>query len=497
MFTYIIEWRCSMIVKITPVALLCTLALCYAGCAGSGSDKPENSNPNIALNKKALASSFEKANQYSGNIDLAPALAVDGDTNTRWGSDWSRDKDPGAAWIYVDLGERMPFLEVQIKWEPSKAADYNIETSDDALAWTVVKAVTGNVSTDNDTILDKPVTARYVKINCKKRSTQYGYSIFEIGIYRAVVKNSGGGNLPSGPGKISQGPVRYKNGKFLGNTFDISSTPLKFSIYWNQVTPENKGKWGEVEPVRNSYIWDYLDGIYNYAKSNGILFKMHNLIWGQQQPAWITSLSSAGQRLAIIAWISNVGARYADMDFIDVVNEPINTPPSYMDSIGGSGSTGWDWVVFAYMQARKYCKGKLLINEYNVENNTFECAQYTNIVMILKSSNLIDGIGIQCHNFSLGSASTSTLSNCLGMMAATGLPIYVSEMDLNGATDAFQLSLYKKYFPILWDYGDIKGVTLWGYIEGRKWFQNDWLLSSVGSERPALAWITNYAMTGQ
>ncbi len=481
-----------MVGKITLGVLLGALVLCYAGCAGSGAGKPENSkkNLNLALNKKAVASSFESANQYSDNKDLVAANAVDGDPTTRWGSDWRRDHDPNVAWIYVDLGASMPFREVKIKWEPSKALDYNIETSDDAKAWTVVKAVTGNVSADNDIILDKPVTARYVKINCIKRSTQYGYSIYEIGIY--LEKNSG---EAFGQVQISQSQVKYKNGKFLGNVLDMGSTPLKFGAYWNQVTPENKGKWGEVEASPNNYLWDYVDNAYNYAKSSGILFKMHNLIWGQQQPAWIYSLSATNQTLAIIAWISNVGARYSNMDFIDVVNEPINTPPAYDSAMGGSGSTGWDWVVFAYRQARKYCKGKLLINEYNVENNISACARYTNIITILKSSNLIDGIGIECHNFSLGGDLTSTLSNCLGMMAATGLPIYVSEMDLSGATDDFQLSLYKTYFPILWNYKDIKGITLWGYVQGKMWEKDEWLMSPEGSERPALTWITNYAMT--
>src|SRR5271157_2543483 len=168
-----------MVRKITLGVLLGALILCFAGC---GESKPEKSKTDLALNKKAVASSFEKANKYSDMKDLVAAYVVDGDTKTRWGSGWSDDPDPNVAWIYVDLGASMPFQEVKIKWEPSKAVDYNIETSDDANTWTVVKAVTGNVVADNDIILDKPVTARYVRINCIKRSSQYGYSIYEMGI---------------------------------------------------------------------------------------------------------------------------------------------------------------------------------------------------------------------------------------------------------------------------------------------------------------------------
>jgi endo-1,4-beta-xylanase len=293
-----------------------------------------------------------------------------------------------------------------------------------------------------------------------------------------------------------QNPMNYTNGKFLGNIFGSGSMPLDFNSLWNQVTPENAGKWGSVQDGSSNNIWDWstLDAIYGYAKTNGIPFKMHNFIWGQQQPSWITNLSTTNQTLAIIAWISNVGARYPSMDFIDVVNEPIHTPPPYSNAMGGSGTTGWDWVVFAYQQARKYCNtnAKLLVNEYSVENSTTTCAQYTNIIMILKASNLIDGIGVQCHDGSLDGDPTTTLSNCLGMMAATGLPIYVSEMDLASTTDSVQESLYKEYFPILWNYSDVKGITLWGYIEYQIWTVNGWLLSSSGTPRAALTWLMSY-----
>jgi endo-1,4-beta-xylanase len=291
----------------------------------------------------------------------------------------------------------------------------------------------------------------------------------------------------------SLGAISYTNGKFLGNVFTSEIIPLDYGKLWDQVTPADAGKWGSVEGVPNIYIWNTLDDIYNYAKSKGMLFKYHNIIWGQQQPSWITTLSTTDQKLAIIAWISNIGARYSNMDFVEVVNEPINTPPFYMEAMGGDGSTGWDWIVFAFKQARKYCgSAKLLINEYNVDNNPETCAKYTNIIMILKASNLIDGVETESHDFSLDGDPTDTLSNCLAMMAATGLPIFVSELDLSNRNDAVQESLYKEYFPILWNYPAIKGITLWGYIESYVWTPDAWLITSRGKPRPAFIWLTNY-----
>lgn len=44
---------------------------------------------------------------------------------------------------------------------------------------------------------------------------------------------------------------------FLGNIHQ--SNDSNFSTYWNQVTPENAGKWGVVENNRNSMSWNNLD----------------------------------------------------------------------------------------------------------------------------------------------------------------------------------------------------------------------------------------------
>ena len=52
---------------------------------------------------------------------------------------------------------------------------------------------------------------------------------------------------------------------------------------------------------------------------------------------------SASQREEVEEWIRLVGERYPDMDFVDVVNEPLNAPPPFMNALGGNGETGWDW----------------------------------------------------------------------------------------------------------------------------------------------------------
>ncbi|MGQ9788723.1 MAG: endo-1,4-beta-xylanase [Candidatus Hadarchaeaceae archaeon] len=288
--------------------------------------------------------------------------------------------------------------------------------------------------------------------------------------------------------------VRSESSKFLGNIFGSSNEPREFSKYWNQVTPENAGKWGEVERTRDVYRWSTLDSIYNYAKSKGFPFKMHTLIWGQQQPSWINSLPREEQREEVEEWICEVGKRYPNIDFVDVVNEPIHAPPFYKDVIGGDNGlygTGWDWVVWAFEKARQHLpNAKLLINEYGIEWGGSDLNKYITIINILKQRDLIDGIGVQGHG--LEKIPLNTLKSSLDRLAQTGLPIYISEYDVDIADDNQQLNVYKTQFPVFWEHPSVLGVTLWGYVQGQTWRPDTYLLRSDGTERPALSWLMQY-----
>jgi endo-1,4-beta-xylanase len=287
--------------------------------------------------------------------------------------------------------------------------------------------------------------------------------------------------------------------KFVGNVIHSGySIRPDFSEYWDQVTPENDGKWGSVESSQGVYNWTALDSDYNYAIRNGFPFKEHNLVWGAQYPSFITSLDSAQLYQEIVNWIKNCGQRYPQAAFCDVVNEPLHTPlpPIYQTALGGKGKTGWDWVINAFKLARKYWSPttKLLVNEYSVINNSSSNAQYLQLINILKDSSLIDGIGVQAHSFEVatGGASISTLKSNLDKLAATGLPIYISEFAINDTNDIHQLNDYKSIFSMLYEDPGVKGITLWGYTYGQTWEPYAYLVNSDGSERPALQWLRVY-----
>lgn len=308
------------------------------------------------------------------------------------------------------------------------------------------------------------------------------------------------------PGPASAQPLAAGKEKFLGNIVP-NSVPAGFNTYWNQITPENAGKWDSVERTRGTMNWDPLDAAYNHAKENGFKFKLHTLVWGSQYPAWITSLSAAELRTEIEQWMDLLAARYPDVWAIDVVNEPIKTPLKdslavYKEALGGDGATGWDWVIKSFELARaKFPNAKLHINEYGTENDPPVRAQMIALINLLKARGLIDGIGIQAHAFNLDFISAAQLKACLDDYAATGLDIYITELDIRGTgnthTEAAQAAKYQELFPVMWEHPAVKGITLWGYIYSETagtytWLARTGIVNPDGSERAAMTWLKGY-----
>jgi endo-1,4-beta-xylanase len=291
---------------------------------------------------------------------------------------------------------------------------------------------------------------------------------------------------------VAYGQMAAGKEKWVGNIWYGGSEPLKFSTYWNQLTPENAGKWASVEGTRDQMNWSQLDAMYNYCKSKGYPFKEHCFVWGAQQPSWIGSLSQSEQKAEVEEWIRLYGERYPDTDSIDVVNEMFHNTPVYKEAIGGNGSTGWDWIVWSFEKARQYCpKAKLLINEYNVIEGYTAVSDYANLANILKSRGLIDGIGVQNHG--LESTNLNDVKSRLTQLGNTGLPVYVSEFDLDfGSDENAQKNRYAELFPLMYEHPAVAGITLWGYIQGHHWRENAYILRSDGSERPALTWLREY-----
>jgi endo-1,4-beta-xylanase len=313
---------------------------------------------------------------------------------------------------------------------------------------------------------------------------------------RAGMGGAGGrpGTGSGGRGGSGAGGTPPPLKKFVGNIDTRGQMRSDFSMYWDQVSPENAGKWGSVEGTRNQMKWSGLDAIHTYAVQHNLPFKQHNFIWGSQQPSWLGGLSQAEQKAEVEEWIRLFCERYPDTQLIDVVNEPPpHTTPVYVAALGGAGSSGYDWIVQAFKWAHQYCPNAvLLLNDYNNIEYANDNAHTIDIVTRIKNAGApIGGVGAQSH--ACASLSASTIQGYIDKIATqTGLPVYISEYDLNIADDNQQKNVMQSQFTMFWNDKNVKGITIWGYIVGATWVTNSGLMTSSGTMRPAMTWLMDF-----
>ncbi|MFO7974410.1 MAG: endo-1,4-beta-xylanase [Candidatus Hydrogenedentota bacterium] len=294
---------------------------------------------------------------------------------------------------------------------------------------------------------------------------------------------------------LTTGTVRADEpAKFLGSIWQNSADDPLFGTLFDQITPENCGKWDAIERERRERVWTNMDAMVQFADRHSMIVKHHCLVWGQQQPAWTQEADDISN--AVDALIADFFERYGKtITLVDVINEPISAPPAYRSQLGGDGKSGWDWVIWTFRRARLHGNthgftGKLILNEWGIERNQRKLKQFREIVSILQQESLIDAIGVQGHYLEIADA--AKVRQSLDYLAETGLPIYISEFELDIADDIRHEQQFMALFSMFWEHPAVRGVTLWGHREGQMWRKNGYLIRKDGSERPAMTWLRHY-----
>ncbi len=136
----------------------------------TGTSSPPAESVEKATNKPATASSVEAAG-------YEPYKANDGNSSTRWSSAFADNQ-----WWQVDLGSARKVDSVELNWETAYAKTYKIQTSTDGSTFTDVAAVTLDGAKLERTTFST-VTARYVRVLCLTRGTQWGFSFWDARVF--------------------------------------------------------------------------------------------------------------------------------------------------------------------------------------------------------------------------------------------------------------------------------------------------------------------------
>ena len=193
--------------RLSIILLMVALAVALLP-ALSASARPAQQTTNLALNKTTTASSV-----LGGNT---AAMAFDGNaTGTRWES--AQGVDP--QWLQVDLGATYTITSVILRWETAAASAYQIQTSASAAGpWTNIYSTT--TSTGGVQTLAVSGSGRYIRMNGTARTTQWGYSLWEMEVYG----NGGAAPTATVTRTATPGPTATRTNTSVGPTATPSRT---------------------------------------------------------------------------------------------------------------------------------------------------------------------------------------------------------------------------------------------------------------------------------
>jgi len=231
---------------------------------------------------------------------------------------------------------------------------------------------------------------------------------------------------------------------------------------YDLVTPENALKWGALRPDEKTFDFHEADAIVEFAQSNHIMVRGHNLCWNEDKndPKWLLAgtYTSDQARELLKTHIQTVMAHYRGKIFCwDVVNEAVANNPKGAHSPLNDGfwlrHLGPQYVELAFRYAHEADpQAELFYNDYDLSNPMGpKSDRIYQLVKSLKAKGVpIDGVGLQAH-YNLNRPPTAgALKADIQRYAALGLKIHLTELDVqlegNPLPIATKLNLQAKVY---------------------------------------------------
>lgn len=251
---------------------------------------------------------------------------------------------------------------------------------------------------------------------------------------------------------------------------------------FNRATIENHLKW----PMWVQ-DWGRRDGLraVDWLHDNGLTIRAHNVVWPswRNSPPGLDKLSAPELRKEVDEHIDDVvRAVKGKVDLWDVVNEPYDNH-DILDKLGGNPMPDW------FRRVKRIDpKPTLVLNDYppldgaakeNAHLNSF----YQNLSRLKASGAPLEGIGFQCHVGGDPISPERVLSG-LDRFAKLGLPIEITEFDINTQDREFQKRYMRDFMIAMFSHPSVTGFTQWGFWANRHWLPDSALYASDWTLRP-------------
>lgn len=278
------------------------------------------------------------------------------------------------------------------------------------------------------------------------------------------------------------------------------------------VTPGRELKWETISPRCGEYRFQYADKILNWAATNNLLVRGHNLIWPNYgTPGWVKDAATlANARNLIEEHIRMVVGRYRGrIHSWDVVNEALNVwdrRPDLLAAHPWAELLGPSYIDVAFHAAADADpKARLIWNQnYLVsdlpDDEANRRAMLAQLRRLRRFGVPIHGIGIESHLFADKPLAGSRMERFIGEVRSLGLEVQITELDVIDTSlpsdlkrrDAAVADLYKRYLEMMLRIAEPTVVVFWTPTDRGNWL--DWAAttspkyrrSDGGPHRPGL-----------
>ncbi len=234
---------------------------------------------------------------------------------------------------------------------------------------------------------------------------------------------------------------------------------------FNGAVFENALKWYCVEPEEGKLRWETADRIVGFCEANRLELRGHCLFWAVDQfvQPWVQALDKDALSKTVSRHVRDVVGRYRGrIPEYDVNNEMLHG--QFFEK-----RLGPEVNVRMFQLAHEVDPDALLyVNDYNILNGA-EVARYEEqIAWLLDAGAPVGGIGCQEH-YEGGVAPYSTLTSSLNRLARFGLPIRITEFDIDTADEAKKARGLEDFFRACFAHPSVTGIWQWGFWEGAHW----------------------------
>ncbi|XP_046546463.1 endo-1,4-beta-xylanase 3-like [Haliotis rubra] len=240
-----------------------------------------------------------------------------------------------------------------------------------------------------------------------------------------------------------------------------------FFYMFNWAT-ENDYYWFQNHPPRHDPDYSNATKTLDLLHQHGISVRGHNIFWGNSRhtPTWVQALSPDQVKQAVDERIQYiVKDTKGKLKHWDVNNELLHG--HWFEE--QTGDKFFSHKIFAKLHQADPSV-KLFLNDFNVVARGTSTSAYVDQAREFKSANVgVYGLGVQSHFTPYKAPDPTLIKRRLDMLATTGLPLWVTELDVVASDDNTRANWYDTALRMLFSHPGVEGIILWGFWDVHHW----------------------------